>query len=102
MSWPFGSVVAPNLDTGPGADVPTSAGVVTASPAWLLGAHFTNPTGTGTPITVTLTNTAGDVALSVEVPEGGELPFEWGFRPLAGVKWVASDAGLLGQVWGYV
>lgn len=99
MAWPFVSVLQPNLDTGPGSAVPTSATAVTAVQAWLLGAHFSNPTGTA--LTVTVTTTAGAKLLQLEIPPGGEQPFEWAFRPALGVKWSASGVGLLGQIWGY-
>jgi hypothetical protein len=99
MAWPFSHVDEPNLDTGPGVEVPEIAAAVTAAQAWLIGAHFSNPTAGA--ITVTLTNTAGDVLVALEIPPGGEQPYEWPFRPTLGVKWSADDAGLLGHVWGY-
>jgi hypothetical protein len=99
MAWPFTTVNAPNLDTGPGQAVPTSATAITGAAAWLLGAHFTNPSGSA--LTATVTDTAGEILLQLEIPPGGEQPFEWPFRPTTGVKWSASGAGLLGQIWGY-
>lgn len=101
MAWPFSHVVAPNLNTGPGQAVPTSATSITAAQAWVMGAHFSNPTAGA--LIVTLTNTAGDKLVGpFEIPAGAEQPYEWAFRPTVGVKWSANGAGLLGQVWGYV
>jgi len=99
MAWPFSNVDAPNLDTGPGAAVPTSATSITTGDAWLLGAHFTN-TG-GVSHTVTVTDTAGAVLCELKIPAGGEMPYDWPFRPTTGVKWSASAAGIIGHVWGY-
>ena|SRR5712691_1312584 len=99
MAWPFTSVNQPNLDTGPGVAVPTTSTAVTAAQAWLLGAHFTNPSA-GV-VTVTVTDTAGDILCQLEIPSLAEQPYEWPFRPTLGVKWSASVAGLIGQVWGY-
>lgn len=100
MAWPFSSVVAPNLDTGPGQAVPGSPTVVTASVAWLIGAHFTN-TDAASQI-VTVTDTAGEVLCQLDIPPGGEQPYEWPFRPTTGVKWSASGSNVKGQIWGYV
>jgi hypothetical protein len=100
MAWPFVSVLEPNLDTGPGVAVPAAPTAITAAQAWLLGAHFTNPAASA--ITITVTNTADGILLQLEIPPGGEQPFEWPFRPTLGVKWGASGAGLKGQIWGYV
>lgn len=99
MAWPFSSVVAPNLDTGPGVAVPTSPGVVTASAAWLLGAHFKN--GAAVSRTITVTDTAGDVLCLLKIPAGAEQPYEWPFRPTTGVKWSADGATVTGHIWGY-
>jgi hypothetical protein len=101
MAWPFASVGAPNLDTGPGVAVPTGVGTITASAVWLLGAHFTNRTGANA-VTVTVTDTAGLVLCELKIPKGGEMPYEWPFRPTTGVKWFASATGALGHIWGYV
>lgn len=100
MAWPFSSVGAPNLDTGPGVELPLVSTVVTASVAWLTGAHFTNKDAVSR--TVTITDTAGNLLLELEIPSGAEQPFEWPFRPTTGVKWSASGANLKGHVWGYV
>jgi len=100
MSWPFTSVIAPNFDTGPGVAVPAAPAVVTAAAAWLLGAHFTNPSVAA--LIVTITDTAGGILAQLEIPPGGEQPYEWPFRPAAGVKWSASGVGVLGQIWGYL
>jgi hypothetical protein len=103
MAWPFSNVNQPNLDTGPGVAVPTSSTSITASEAWLLGAHFTN--STAGQITVTVTNTAGSILCKIKIPANAEQPYEWPFRPVSvgvGVKWFASGAGLLGHIWGYV
>lgn len=102
MAWPFTSVGAPNLDTTPGQAVPTgSPGVITSSAAWLLGAHFTNESGAAA-ITVTVTESDGSILCKLKIPKGGEMPYEWPFRPATGVRWEASAAGLLGHIWGYV
>lgn len=100
MAWPFASVAAPNLDSGPGVAIPTSATAITAAAAWLMGAHLKNTTGAT--ITVTITDTAGATVVGpIDLPPNAEQPYEWAFRPLTGVKWVASDAGATGQIWGY-
>jgi hypothetical protein len=101
MGWPFTSVAAPTLDTGPGQAVPTLEGVITASQAWILGVHFKN-TDPSSELTVTITNTAGDILDQIPVPPLGSVPFDWVFRPSLGVKWVADGAGILGHVWGYI
>ena len=101
MAWPFSSVGAPNLDTGPGIAVPTSPGVVTASAAWVLGAHFSNTDGSNTR-TVTVTDTAGNTLCVLAIPPGGEMPYEWAFRPATGVKWSADGLNVIGHLWGYV
>jgi len=101
MAWPFGTTPnAPNLDTGPGVAVPTVSTPITASAAWLLGAHFSNLGAA--PITVTVTDTAGSKLCELKIPKGAEQPYEWPFRPTTGVKWFASAAGMVGHVWGYV
>ena len=100
MAWPFSTPVAPNLDTGPGAAVPTSATSITTATAWLLGAHFTNTDAAER--TVTMTNTAGAILAQLTLPPGAEMPYEWPFRPTVGVRWSASGTGVLGQAWGYV
>jgi hypothetical protein len=100
MAWPFTTVGEPNLDTGPGAVVPTSSDAVTASEAWLLGAHFTNK-GSGA-ITVTVTDSAGAILCELKIPKNGEMPYEWPFRPTTGIKWFASASGMIGHIWGYV
>lgn len=99
MSWPFTTVGAPNFDTGPGQAVPTSPTALTAAQTWLLGAHFTNPTVVA--ITVTVTDTAGDVVGEVDLPATSEQPYEWPFRPVTGLKWGATATGVVGQLWGY-
>jgi len=99
VAWPFSSVGPPNLDTGPGVAVPLVATAITVNQAWLTGAHFTNE-GVGQ-ITVTVTDSAGNTVNKFKVSPGGELPYEWAFRPTAGLKWVASGAGLKGHIWGY-
>lgn len=100
MAWPFSTVAAPNLDTGPGASVPTSTTAVTASACWLLGAVFTN--NSAAERTMTVTDTAGDVLCQLKIPVGGEVPYDFAFRPATGVKWFADAAGVLGHLWGYV
>lgn len=99
MAWPFVSVLQPSLDTGPGVTVPAVAAAVTLLPVWLLGAHFTN-TGASAR-TVTVTTTLGAILCQLEIPPGAEQSYEWAFRPALGVKWSASGAGVIGQVWGY-
>lgn len=101
MAWPFTNVGAPNLDTGPGTPIPTTLGVVAAGDCWLVGAHFTSGPDAGDPIIVTVYDTAGKILLQLSIPIGGEQPYEWPFRPVVGVKWVAGAVGLLGHVWGY-
>lgn len=101
MAWPFTSVGAPNLDTGPGVAVPTSVTVVTASTAWLLGGHFRNNDSVDRIITVI--DTAGkDLVGPLTIPAGAEQPYEWPFRPSIGVKWSADGANVTGHLWGYV
>lgn len=100
MGWPFTSVNAPNLDTGPGIAIPLTPTVITASTAWLTGAHITNDGASF--VTVTFTNTAGGILGKIQVPPGGEVPREWPFRPTIGVKWSADVAGALGHLWGYI
>jgi hypothetical protein len=100
MAWPFSNVVAPNFDSGPGSAVPTpTPAAVTTGPMWLLGAVFTNTANAQR--TVTLTDTAGLIVSEIVVPGLGELPCEWPFRPVTGLKWSADGAGIVGQVWGY-
>lgn len=100
MSWPFTTVVAPSFDTAFGA-VPTALTVVSAASPWLLGAVFSNPTAA--PITILVTNTAGDpIVPTMEIPAGMVIPLEFPFLPCVGLKWQASVSGLKGQLWGYV
>ena len=101
MAWPFTTVVEPNLDTGTGQAVPTTPTSITVNQCWLIGAFFTNPIATGVMITVTITNDAGDLISEVDVPPGGEQPYEFPFRPVLGAKWSASAVGVKGHVWGY-
>jgi len=102
MAWPFTSVDAPNLNTGPGIAVPVGAPVsITASQAWLTGANFHNSHATNQ-IVVTLTDTAGSELDQFKISPGGRFPAEWAFRPTLGVKWGASLIGLKGHLWGYV
>lgn len=100
MPWPFTNVVAPTFDTGLVA-VPAVLTVVDATnPIWLLGALFSNPTAAG--IDVTVTNSAGDpIVPAMEIPAGMVIPIPVPFPPCAGLKWLASGAGLKGQLWGY-
>lgn len=100
MAWPFSNVGEPNLNQGPGAAVPTSSTAITGSQAWLLGCVFKNNSA-GT-LTVTITDTAGNIVEELTIPAEATLPYEWPFRPVNGVKWFASGAGMLGHVWGYV
>lgn len=95
------SIAAPDLDTGPGNTVPTSATSISASTTtYLLGAHFTNKDSVSR--TIFLTTTAGVEILTRVIPAGGEMPYEWPFRPLNGVKWRVSGGVLFtGHVWGY-
>lgn len=99
MAWPFASVLEPNLNTGPGAAVPDTPTAITAAQAWVIGAHFTNPTAGS--LVVTITNTAGGILCQLSIPPGAEQPYEWPFRPTLGVKWSADAVGLLGHLWGY-
>jgi hypothetical protein len=65
-----------------------------------LGTHFKNTSGVT--VTVTVENTALANLVELEIPAGGEQPYEWPFRPALGVKWFASGAGVVGHLWGYV
>lgn len=100
MPWPFTTVAAPNLDTGPGVSIPLVSTSITAVQAWVTGAHLTNSGANAA--TVTFTNTAGAVLAQIMIPPGGEQPYEWPFRPSLGVKWSSDLAGVVGHVWGYV
>lgn len=99
MAWPFSNVAAPNFDTGPGSAVPTSAGAVTTGVTWLIGCVLTNTANVQR--TVTITDTAGLVVSEIVVPGLGEVPYEWPFRPVTGVKWSADGADVVGHLWGY-
>jgi hypothetical protein len=101
VAWPFSSAGAPNLNTGPGSAVPTIAGSITASQAWLMGAHFTNTDASNTR-TVTITDAAGAIVAELALPPGAEQPYEWPFRPVTGLKWLADGTNVIGQIWGYV
>jgi hypothetical protein len=98
MAWPFSHVGAPNVQGGPGT-VPQASTSVTASNAWIMGCYFKN--NAAAPRTVTITNTAGDELLKMDLPPGADLPREWNFRPTAGLKWLASGDNVVGHVWGY-
>lgn len=100
MGWPFSTAPAPTFDTGLMA-VPTGLTVVTAGSPWLMGMTFANPTAAA--INVTVTNTAGLALLpAMEIPAGLTISIEFAFQPAVGLKWLASGAGLNGQIWGYV
>jgi hypothetical protein len=100
MAWPFASVSAPNGDTGPGTALPTSAGALSANPLWLIGAVFTNTNAAQR--TVTLTDSSGAIVDEFVVPGGASPdPKEYPFRPLTGLKWLASGAGVVGHLWWY-
>lgn len=99
MAWPFSTVVQPNVDTTPGQAVPNVATAVFTGALWMLGAHFSNPSVTQ--ITVTVTDTAGDLLCIVTLPPGAEQPYEWPFRPTNGVKWSGDSVGATGHIWGY-
>lgn len=81
--------------------VPVILGVVTASGAWLIGAHFTN-TNALDPAIITVTDTAGNILCQLELPPGAEQPYEWPFRPATGVKWISTFANVKGHIWGYI
>lgn len=100
MAWPFSNSSAPNFDTSL-TSVPTGLTVVDASnPIWLIGALFSNPTAG--PITIEVSNSSGvDLVPSTEIPPGMAVPFSFTFVPCNGLKWLASAAGLKGQLWGY-
>jgi hypothetical protein len=100
MAWPFSNVAAPNFDTGPGSAVPTSAGVLTVDPVWLLCATFTNTNAAER--VVTIADGSGAIVEEIIVPGGGSPePKEFPFRPVTGVQWIASGAGVVGHLWGY-
>ncbi len=100
MPWPFtNGTVAPDFEIGPGAEVlPASPDEITTDSGWLLGAHLSN-TGAGF-IEFTLTDGAGREMCRLQVPPGGEQPYEWAFRPFTGLRW-AGGAGLIAHLWGY-
>jgi hypothetical protein len=105
LSWPFSSVVAPNLNSGI-IELPASNTLVTGVPGtgtalWLMGLTFTNTTDLMMTVSVT---DGSDVALvsALEVPARDVVTRDFPFRPLTGLKWSASAAsGLRGQAWGY-
>lgn len=98
-AWPF-SQAAPGDIAGPGATLPNSSTSVTTSQAYIAGWHFRNTSAA--PVTVTITDTAGNVLDSFQLPVGGKEPYEPSFRPSLGVKWFASAASsVIGHIWGY-
>lgn len=99
MAWPFTSAPAPTFDTGIVA-IPTSVTAVTTDIVWLMGLDLVNTTGTA--ITVTVTDSASQELLaSVTIPGNAAVPIERPFKPVTGLRWVASGAGLKGHMWGY-
>lgn len=67
---------------------------------WLLGGTFLNRSAADREII--LTNTAGDEIFFVTIPANSPAqPFEWPFKPVEGLQWRASGAGVSGQLWGY-
>jgi hypothetical protein len=99
MAWPFSTAVAPNFDTGPGLAITTSPVSLVTGLLWLLGAHLTNPGAAE--VTVLITDTAGTLVSEALVPGGGELPYEWPFRPVDGLKISATGTGCKAHLWGY-
>jgi hypothetical protein len=104
MAWPFTTPVAPTFDTGVSA-VPTGApalvpGAGATTVYYVLGMVFTNTTAQAK--TVTITDGAGaEVLAAYVVPAKEAKPFDYPFRPLTGIKWSASAAGVNGHIWGY-
>lgn len=100
MPWVL-SGAGPNWNTGNQA-VPTSLTVASAVSVWMTGVEFTNTTPNVIKVTVTETTATSYVAYQVDVPPNSP-PVGWQppFRPLIGVKWMASATGVYGQMWGY-
>lgn len=100
MPWPFTSVAAPNLDTGPGVDVPNTPTEIVAGLVWLLGGHFSNHSGGD--LTLTIVDTAGAAVYGpLLLPDGAEISVEWPFRPVTTPTWSGDNVGIAGHVWGY-
>jgi hypothetical protein len=102
MAWPFTSPsVQPNLDTGVTAVPTVEAAVDATNPIWLFGGSFNN-TGAVSRL-VTIKNTGGDeIAGPFDVPPSvGPVNVMFPCRPCAGLRWVASGAGIKGQLWGW-
>lgn len=102
MSWPFTNpATGPSDIEGPGAAVPTSATEIAGgTQAWILGIDFYN--GADDPRDVTITNSADVVLYKTTIqPKSMPPPYSAAFRPTLGMKWFASDTGVLGHVYGY-
>lgn len=104
MAWPF-SVAAPSLDSGL-VSLPSSSTLVTnvtsgATVVYLMGVSFFN--NTDEDATVSLTDNAGSVILSVMViPARTPFDRDYNFKPFTGLKWFASATStIIGKVWGY-
>ena len=98
------AIIAPDFDTGLAVAIPSGAPVAPsggASVRFLLAATLRNTDATNA-ITVTITDTAGNELIKpVNIPPDGDVDREWPFKPTTGVKWGASAAGAVGQLWGY-
>jgi hypothetical protein len=100
MAWQNPAENAPNFDTGTGVDVPLVLTELTPSLVWVIGMDVTNTAAVE--ILLTFTDHAGNFVNEFFVAAGASPePREWPFRPLTGLKWVASAAGLKAHVWGY-
>lgn len=98
--WPFTTPRVYDFDTGYVA-VPTSLTAITTAIVYMAGQRFTNTTSSAR--TVSLVDTAGGAILS-EYPIGphGSIPSPAiNFEPSTGLKWQASDTGVVGKLWGW-
>lgn len=99
MAWPFTSAPAPTFDTGIVA-IPTSVTPLTTNIVWIMGMDFVNTTGAQISLTVT-DSASQELLAAVVIPANASIPIERPFKPVTGLRWVASAAGLKGHIWGY-